>query len=387
MKETMTSRQRVRAAINHEIPDRVPIDLGGNQTGIHKLAYEALCKHLGISDSVVIMDAVQQLAQPCEKVLERFHVDTRYIRAGAGSDYKGGVVIKQRDGRTWHDLTDEFGITWSMPDDQKLYMDISHHPLANATIRDINDYPFPRGNDPARFAGLRERAMMLRKETPYAVVTGISGVVYEICWYLRGLEQWFMDMLLQPSFCEALMEQTLKFWLDWFKGFLDEVGDIVDVIMIGDDLAGQSGPLFNPEFYRKVVKPRHKKLVQYIRSRTNAKIWYHTCGSCMTYIPELIDNGVDILNPVQITAKNMDPQELKNKFGGKIAFWGGGCDSQKTLPFGTSQEVENDVRHNVEILKAGGGYVFNNIHNIQAGVPAENIVAMFDAAYKFGFYS
>ena len=383
----MTSRQRVRAAINHEIPDRVPIDLGGNQTGIHKLAYEALCKHLGISDSVVIMDAVQQLAQPCEKVLERFHVDTRYIRAGAGSDYKGGVVIKQRDGRTWHDLTDEFGITWSMPDDQKLYMDISHHPLANATIRDINDYPFPRGNDPARFAGLRERAMMLRKETPYAVVTGISGVVYEICWYLRGLEQWFMDMLLQPSFCEALMEQTLKFWLDWFKGFLDEVGDIVDVIMIGDDLAGQSGPLFNPEFYRKVVKPRHKKLVQYIRSRTNAKIWYHTCGSCMTYIPELIDNGVDILNPVQITAKNMDPQELKNKFGKKIVFWGGGCDSQKTLPFGTPQEVENDVRHNVEILKAGGGYVFNNIHNIQAGVPAENIVAMFDAAYKFGFYA
>ena len=383
----MTSRQRVRAAINHEIPDRVPIDLGGNQTGIHKLAYETLCKHLGISDSVVIMDAVQQLAQPCEKVLERFHVDTRYIRAGAGSDYKGGVVIKQRDGRTWHDLTDEFGITWSMPDDQKLYMDISHHPLANATIRDINDYPFPRGNDPARFAGLRERAMMLRKETPYAVVTGISGVVYEICWYLRGLEQWFMDMLLQPSFCEALMEQTLKFWLDWFKGFLDEVGDIVDVIMIGDDLAGQSGPLFNPEFYRKVVKPRHKKLVQYIRSRTNAKIWYHTCGSCMTYIPELIDNGVDILNPVQITAKNMDPQELKNKFGKKIVFWGGGCDSQKTLPFGTPQEVENDVRHNVEILKAGGGYVFNNIHNIQAGVPAENIVAMFDAAYKFGFYA
>ena len=183
------------------------------------------------------------------------------------------------------------------------------------------------------------------------------------------------------------MEQTLKFWLDWFKGFLDEVGDIVDVIMIGDDLAGQSGPLFNPEFYRKVVKPRHKKLVQYIRSRTNAKIWYHTCGSCMTYIPELIDNGVDILNPVQITAKNMDPQELKNKFGEKIVFWGGGCDSQKTLPFGTPQEVENDVRHNVEILKAGGGYVFNNIHNIQAGVPAENIVAMFDAAYKFGFYS
>ena len=149
-KETMTSRERLLTALNHQEPDRVPIDLGGNQTGIHKFAYEALIKHLGITDEIVIMDAVQQLAQPCEAVLERLHVDTRYIAAGAAGNWKGGIVQEKRDGRLWHDLVDEFGVRWSMPDDQPYFMDITHHPLANATIEDIRNYPFPKGDDPGR---------------------------------------------------------------------------------------------------------------------------------------------------------------------------------------------------------------------------------------------
>jgi uroporphyrinogen decarboxylase len=386
LKETMTPRQRVLAAINHRTPDRVPIDLGGNQTGIHKFAYSALLERLGIDDDLQIMDAVQQLARPCEAVLERFHVDTRYIAAGAAEGFNGDIVKRQRNGRLWHDLTDEFGITWSMPDDRPFYMDISHHPLAKATIADIAAYPFPKGDDPGRFAGLRQRALELQNQTPYAVVSGISGVVYEICWYLRGLEQWFMDMLTQPDFCEALLEQTLKFWLDWFRAFLDEVGDVVDVIMIGDDLAGQTGPLFRPEFYRTIVKPRHKRLVQYIRSRTAAKIWYHTCGSCAQYIPDLLDNGVDILNPVQISAKDMDPAALKERFGRQIVFWGGAIDAQHVLASATPETVREHVRRNLEAWKPHGGYVFNNVHNIQAGVPPENIVALFDAAYEYGWY-
>jgi len=385
-RETMTSRERVLKALNHEIPDRVPVDLGGNQTGIHRIAYERLCRRLGIADSVVIMDAVQQLARPCEAVLERLHVDTRYIAAGAAGDWKGGIVKARRDGHLWHDLTDEFGIRWSMPDDHPLYMDISLHPLANATLAGLKDYPFPRGDDPGRFEGLRERALRIRNETPYAVVSGISGVVYEICWYLRGLEQWFNDVLVQPEFCEALMDQTLKFWLDWFRAFLDEVGDVVDVIMIGDDLTGQQGPLFHPSFYRRVVKPRHKQLVQYIRLRTRAKIWYHTCGACGEYIPDLLDNGIHVLNPVQVSAKGMDPVALKAKYGHQLVFWGGGCDSQHILPRGTPGEVAAEVRRNVEAFKPGGGYVFNNVHNIQGDVPPENVLAMFDAAYERGFY-
>jgi uroporphyrinogen decarboxylase len=386
MARVMTSRERVLAALNHELPDRVPIDLGGNQTGIHRDAYAALLTHLGIQDEVTIMDAVQQLAQPCEAVLERLRVDTRYIAAGAAADFKGTIEINERGGRTWHDLVDEFGIRWSMPDDTPLYMDITHHPLANATIDDIKAYPFPKGDDPSRFAGLRDRALAIRKDTPYACVSGISGVVYEICWYMRGLEQWFCDMLTQPEFCEALIDQTLKFWMDWFRVFLDEVGDVVDVIMIGDDLAGQTGPLFNPDIYRKIVKPRHKELVQYIRSRTQAKIWYHTCGACRAYIPELMDNGIDILNPVQISASHMDPIDLKKTFGKDLTFWGGGIDAQHVLPFATPETVRDHVRKNVTAFKPGGGYVFNNVHNIQAGVPPQNIIAMYEAAYEFGFY-
>jgi uroporphyrinogen decarboxylase len=384
--ETMTSRERLLTALDHRQPDRVPIDLGGNQTGIHKFAYEALLKHLGLVGDIEIMDAVQQLARPCEAVLERFHVDTRYIAAGSGSDYREGIERHERGGRVWHDLRDEFGVVWSMPDDQPFYMDISHHPLATATIDDLRDYPFPKGNDPARFAGLRETAQRLRRDTPYAVVSGISGVVYEYCWYLRGLEQWFMDMLTEPEFCAALLDQTLRFWMDWFRGFLDEVGDLVDVIMIGDDLAGQKGPLFRPAFYRDVVKPRHKALAQYIHSRTRAKVWYHTCGSCLEYIPDLMDNGVDILNPVQISAAGMDPAVLKARYGDRLTFWGGAIDAQHILPRATPEEVRRHIERNLAVWKPGGGYVFNNVHNLQAGVPPENIVALYDAAYECGWY-
>ncbi len=386
-REKLTPRQRLLRALNHEVPDRVPIDLGGNQTGIHKNAYSALVRHLGITDDVRIVDAVQQLAQPCEAVLERLRVDTRYVWAGAPASWRGGIVKAQRNGRNWDDLTDEFGVRWSMPEDAPYYMDITLHPLANATISDLRDYPWPKGDDPSRFAGLRDRALAIKQQTPYAVVSGISGVVYEICWYLRGLEQWFCDLLGNTAFCEALLDQTLKFWTDWFRLFLDEVGDVVDVIMIGDDLAGQNGPLFNPAIYRRLVKPRHKRLVQYIRSRTSAKIWYHTCGSCASFIPDLIDNGVHILNPVQVSARNMDPFELKRQFGSQIVFWGGGVDTQHVLPRGTPDEVAKNVRLNLQAFMPGGGYVFNNVHNIQGEVPPENVLALFDTAYESGFYA
>jgi len=384
--ETLTPRERLNKTLNHEAPDRVPIDLGGNQTGIHKNAYLPLIRHLGIRDELRIMDAVQQLAKPCEELLQRLHVDTRYVAAGAPESWKGGIVKARRDSRNWDDLTDEFGVRWSMPEDAPYYMDITLHPLAKATLTDLKDYPWPKGDDPSRFAGLRERALELKRHTPYAVVSGISGVVYEICWYMRGLEQWFCDLMGNTEFCEAMLDRTLKFWMDWFRLFLDEVGDVMDVIMIGDDLAGQNGPLFNPAIYRRIVKPRHKRLVQYIRSRTSAKIWYHTCGACTAFIPEIIDNGAHILNPVQVSARDMEPATLKRRFGDQIAFWGGGVVAQHVLPRGTPQEVAENVRQNLRAFMPGGGYVFNNVHNIQGEVPPENIMAMYDTAYECGFY-
>jgi len=413
-KETMTSRRRVVKALNHEIPDRVPIDLGGFQTGIHRIAYRQLLDYLGLRDELVIMDPVQQLARPCEALLERFHVDTRYVFAHGPDSFTGSIQQNVRDSRLWHDLKDEFGVVWSMPVSDcgfrisdfglerassanpqspipnpqysGFYMDISHHPLASATLKDLAAYPFPKGDDPTRFAGLREQAHQWRKNTPYALSTGIGGVVYEICWYMRGLERWFLDTIENPAFCEALLDKTLHFWMGYYREFMKEIGDLVDVVMIGDDIGGQSGPLFSPDFYRRIVKPRQKQLVQHIRSLTNAKIWYHTCGSVMQLIPDLLDNGIDILNPVQISAANMDPGQLKSRYGRTLSFWGGGIDTQHVLSFASPQEVTEQVRHNLQILKPGGGYVFNSVHNIQAGVPPENIVALFDAAYEYGFY-
>jgi len=386
-KETMTSRERVLKALTHQVPDRIPIDLGGFQTGIHRIAYADLIKHLGINDKITILDPVQQLAKPCEEILKRFHVDFRYIVAHGPDSFKGGIEKNTRNGRSWFDLKDEFGVVWSTPEDQQLFMDISHNPLAEATVKDVQNYPFPKGDDPTRFTGLREQALKIRNETPYAISTGIGGVVYETCWYMRGLEQWFVDTIEQPEFCEALLDKTLEYWMGYYKCFMAEIGDLADVIMIGDDLAGQSGPLFSGVFYRNVVKPRQKKLVQYIKSLTTAKIWYHTCGSCTSLLPELKDNGVDIVNPVQISADNMDPVKLKEDFGKELVFWGGACDSQHILPFATPEKVREDVRKNLEAFKPDGGYVFNNVHNIQAGVPAQNIVALYDAAYEFGFYN
>ena len=381
-----TSRNRLLTALEHRVPDRVPIDFGGNQTGIHKFAYQKLIDRLGLDEDVVIMDVIQQLAKPSEAVLQRLHVDTRYVWAKGAAGFRGDVIKRERDGLTWNDFTDEFGVTWSMPDASPNYFDITRSPLAGLSLKQINEYPFPKGDDPSRFEGLREQVLALRRDTSYAVVSGISGVVYEYCWYLRGLENLFTDMLEQPAVLEILIDRMLRFWLDWFRLFIAEVGDIVDIIMIGDDLAGQNGPLFSPKIYRSIVKPRQKQLVQYIKSGTQAKIWYHSCGAVVEYIPDLLDNGIDILNPVQISAKGMNPTRLKAEFGDKLVFWGGAIDSQHILPKGTPEEVRESIRQNLKAFMPGGGYVFNNVHNIQADVPPENVLAMYDAALEFGAY-
>jgi uroporphyrinogen decarboxylase len=346
-----------------------------------------LLAYLGLTETTQILDPVQQIVVPSEIILQRFHADVRYVTAHGPHDFQAKIEINDRAGRKWHDLRDEFGVVWSMPSDQMLYMDISHHPLANANLKEVESYPFPNGGDRSRFTGVRDKALQLRKNTSYALSSGICGVSYEICWYMRGMEQWFMDMKEDQRLCEALIDRTSQYWVDWMNVFLGEVGDLLDVVMIGDDLTGQDGPLFSPQFYRDVVRPRQQRIIDVIKKKSDCKIWYHTCGDCSVYIPDLIQMGVDILNPVQINTSGMQPAELKRKYGKNMVFWGGGIDSQRVLPFASPDEVRDAVKSNMTILKQGGGYVFNNVHNIQPGVPPENIVALFEAAYEFGFYT
>ncbi|MBN2325723.1 MAG: hypothetical protein JXR73_01125 [Candidatus Omnitrophica bacterium] len=382
----MNSRERLLTALNHKEPDQVPLDLGGNQTGIHHIAYKKLLDHYGFDEEIHIMDVVQQLAAPSESVLQQLDIDTRYIRPG---QFGPAPELAEVKAGYWG-FTDGFGVTWAMPGEKPgegLYCDIVHHPLAEMDYEDLDRYDWPDGKDPAPFHGLRDYAMQLRRETDYALVSGITGVIFEYCWYMRGFERLYMDMIEQPRYVHKLLEHTLQYWLDFLETFLGEVGDLLDVICVGDDVGMQSGPLFSPSIYRSIVHPYQKTLYAFIKKNTNARLWYHSCGSIAGYIPDLIESGVDILNPIQISAKGMAPEILKNKYGGDIVFWGGGVDTQKLFSSGTPEEVRRQVSYLMNIFKPGGGYVFNTIHNIQADVPVENLVALWDAAKENRHYS
>jgi uroporphyrinogen decarboxylase len=370
----MNSRQRVLHSLNHQITDRVPIDFGGFQSGIHWKAYLELLNYLRIKDDLKILDPIQQLAEPCEELLQRFHADIRY------------VSLKEPLKQIVPDsFQDEFGVIWKMQDEQRNYMSISNNPLSDTTVEDIENYYFPNvDGDKNRFTHIRKNSLAVSQNGSYALSTGIGGSIFELSANLRGFEKWLLDTKDNSLFCEKLLDKTLKYWTDFYSGLLQEIGDIIDIVIIGDDLAGQNGPLFSLDFYRKLLKPRQKELVQYLKSLTNAKICYHTCGSCFDFIPELIDIGIDVLNPVQIGLKNMEPRKIKDTFGKQISLWGGAIDAQCLLVFSKPEQIKQQVRKNIEIFNSGAGYIFSNTHNIQFDVPPENIVELFDAAYEFG---
>jgi len=382
----MTSRERVQAALRHQEPDGIPLDLGGNQSGITRGAYEALLSYLGRrgQEQITVMDTVQQLAQPSEAVLDLLGVDTCYVRARAAKGGEPRFSEETLRGEPHLSMTDEFGVTWSRPLPDGLYHDITHSPLAHATtVADLAAYPWPDGGDPSRFRGLAEEASRLRGETDKALCTGISGVVYEFGWYLMGFTRFYEALAIEPHLVEAILDQTLRYWMDFEAGFLAAVGPYVDVVMVGDDLAGQSSLLLAPATYRRIVKPRQATLYELIHAKTEAKLCYHSCGAIRELIPDLIEIGVEVLNPVQVSARGMNTAELKQEFGQDLVFWGGGCDTQHVLPRGTPEEVRREVRRRIGDLAPGGGFVFTAVHNIQPDVPPQNIIAMYDEARLF----
>lgn len=380
----MTSRERLMTALEHKEPDMVPLDLGGNQTGIHKHAYRKLLECYGLKEDIIIMDAVQQLARPSEQVLQLLEIDTRYVLPGMLSQ----AELEYKEVKPgYFGFTDAWGVVWAAPapPGEGLYYDIVHSPLADFSLEDLDHYDWPDPKDSELFRGLREYAKHLYENTDYALVSGITGVVFELCWYMRGFEQFYIDMLTNRPFVEKLMDITLEYWLAFEEAFLDEVGEYLQVVCVGDDVAMQSGPLFSPRIYREIVKPRQKKLYDFIKKHTGAKLWYHCCGSVREYIPDFIENGVDILNPIQVSAVGMDSAELKAEFGDRLCFWGG-IDTQHVLPRGTPEEVRAEVKRRMEDFKPGGGYVFNTVHNIQADVPMENLAALWEAAKEYRHY-
>ncbi|MEX2683663.1 MAG: uroporphyrinogen decarboxylase family protein [Candidatus Sigynarchaeota archaeon] len=390
MTNSMTPRERVLSALDRQQPDRVPIDLGGNQSGIHIKAYMKLLSYLGITDDhVLFSDIAQHIVLPCEALLERFHADVRYVRPlSSYRDPKApGLQIEGSN----QGIYDDFGVFWGIDAgkslDEILYLDPVGHPLASASsVSDIEAFPWPDGKNPAPFKGLGEIARKLHGTTSYAVSTSPIGNIFEYITFLMGFVKTLRFVRTKPEIIIATMKHLLQYWKDYTTAFFKEVGKNVDIVCINGDLAEQAGPIIDPAFYAKHVLPMDKELVNHIKRLAPVKINYHCCGSVPLFIPHFARAGFDAINPVQVSAYDMEPCSLKNRFGNMISFWGGLCNAQEILPFGSPDQIRAEVKHNLTCLKPGGGYVAANIHNITAEVPPQNIVSMFDAAYEFGKY-
>jgi uroporphyrinogen decarboxylase len=383
----MNSRERLMMALNHQEPDRVPIDLGGTDvSSICRGAYEAVLNHLGwAADNLTLVNVVEQLPALDDAFLDTVvHADTRQIREGGSSRWQ----LELFDDGDYVAFVNEWGIKFHMPKQDGHYFDLVDYPLKDPSPDALAEFPWPDPNDPARWEGLREHARDLYENTDYALVVGciFGGGTFEFPQYLRGMEAFLSDLLLAPRFAEALTERITQMLIAAYEAMLDQVGPYVQVVTLCDDLSTQRGPFISPDLYRRFFKERQRRLIEAIKRKTDAKIMMHICGAARCFIPDLIEIGVDILNPVQVSAAGMDAQALKRDFGADLSFWGGVCNPQHTLPFGSAEDVRLEVRRHIDVLAPGGGFVFAPVHNIQDGVPPANVLALFETAHQVGVY-
>ncbi len=402
----MNHRERVLAALNHQEPDRIPIDFGGTvDSTISALNYQALREVLGLPPTIThVQDIYQYTAIVEDDVRQALGADTAPV-FGLPSEWRAGTLPdgtearfparfqpqQQADGSQV--VLDAAGtVVLKMPA-RGYYFDPVHSPLAGATsardldrcMAQIESYDSPDHLD----MGYKELARMageLRERTDYLLVGFFGGHILQAAQSLRGWDTFLMDLLINRPFAEALLERLCEANLQRFDRFARTAGRHVDVVHFEDDLGMQDRPLLRPELYRQVVKPYHKRLFRFARESCSARLLFHSDGTIAPLIPDLIEMGIDAINPVQVSAEGMDPARLKREFGRDIAFWGGGCDSQRVLPFGTPGEVADEVKRRIDALAPGGGFVFGPIHNVQADVPLENLVTMFQTAREYGGY-
>ena len=377
----MLPRQRILTALAHQEPDHLPLDIGGTDvTGIHAAAYRRLLPALGfpVPAEIPIQDTVQQLAHIDEAVLRRLQAHCRALFPNPPAAWR--FDLHQDPAANW--FVDEWGITWRKPQGSGLYYDIAHSPLAGAGIEALQAHPWPDPLDPARQEGLAQAAAALHAAGEHAVIlSGLTGGgPMEVSAWLCGFENFFVALLAEPDFADALLDKILEIKLAFWQAVLPTVGPYVDIISESEDLGVQDRLMVSPRAFRAHIKPRLRQLFAGIKAAApHVKILLHSDGAIAPILPDLIEIGVDILNPVQVTAHGMgDTAFLKREFGRELVFWGG-IDTQKVLPFGTPAEVRDEVRRRIDDLAPGGGYVLASVHNIQAGVPPENILAMLQA--------
>ncbi|HTZ51951.1 MAG TPA: uroporphyrinogen decarboxylase family protein [Spirochaetia bacterium] len=371
----MTPRERVRTALEHREPDRVPVDNNGGVSSIHEVAYANLIARLGYCEEITVFDAVQRLALASEPVLCALGVDTRYLYPNAPS----GWTYQEKPDGTW---TDEYGTTYRRVG---FYADAVAPVLRAASLAEVKAYKFPDPTDASRFKGLREKALALHRQTDYALVSGAILCFDYIRWVLRGLEQATADLLEEPRLAAYLLDAIVDWMIAYGQRIMDEVGDLIEFFWTGDDWGGQGGPFYSPEMFRTVFKPRIARLIGGIKKKTRAKCAYHCCGSVRWAIPDLMEAGVDILHPLQPSAHgNEDTAGIKKEFGGNLCFHGG--TNNQGLFHGDALPLEIDTLKRIRDFAPGGGYIFSSGHNIQANMPASNVELLFSLGRRWGHY-
>lgn len=407
-----TSRERVLAALDHKETDRPPVDLSGHRSsGIAAVAYARLRRHLGLPERPIrVYDMVQQLAVVDEDVLDLFGVDT--IEMGRGfcdrnEDWKDWVlpdgtpcqipafISIDRKGEDWF-LRAQDGQELGIMKKGCLYFEQSTFPLQERGIEadDFSDLadivgrtiwtgvPHPGAHLPLTEEGLAEmarRAADLRRRTDRAIVGLFGGNMFEIPQMLYRMDNYLLAVGLHPDAVLRLSEALCAVHLNNLEKWMAAVGPSIDIVLFGDDLGGQGGPLISPATYRTFYKPFHRRLWNRAKELADVRVMLHCCGGVRELLPDFIDAGLDAVNPVQFNCTGMAVSELKEEFGGRLCFWGGGCDTRFVLPSGTPVEVRRHVREQVDVLSSGGGFVFQQVHNILADVPPENIVSMYRA--------
>lgn len=377
----MTCRQRVLAALDHREPDRVPIDIGGGtSTSIVVEAYDNLKRYLGIEGETRVLSKVYRSARLDPAVMERLGSDCYPLRAGS-------PVRQQAPPSEPGTYIDAWGVKWRqiIYAGGSFYWEVAASPLAEATLADLDRYAWPDPADPGYAAGVADEAKSLHEGTPYAVEASCGFYsLWEVAYALRGFQQLLTDLAAEPEFVAALLGRIHAINLEGTRRFLDAAGPYIDIFRMADDLASQKAPLMSPGTFRRLFKPLYREYIDSVRARTPARIVFHSDGNVVPLLDDLLEMGVDALNPVQPSAMG-DTAALKARFGDRLGFVGG-VDTQEVLPHGTLEQVRAEVHRRVRDLAPGGGYILAAVHSIQVDVPPENILAMADAAREFGRY-
>ena len=377
----MTHRERVNTALSHEETDRVPMDLGGSiASSIIGKGYLALRKELGLAGHEDVKHDTAKytdLADVEEDVRRALDVDVIHAPRAFGTADHVNVLSEDT-------LIDEWGVKWHKPEDGRYYVEKSLFD-ADSTVKDVQEHNWPTAKELVRTEGLRDAISKIRTETDYAISLELRGRMISMGQFLCGFESWFIQLAGNEPFAHEFLERTTQLQIEVNDILLKEVGDLVDIVYVTDDLGSQRGPLLSPAAFERILKPQFAKLWGHIRNNTKAKLTHHCCGSIVQFIPHFIELGVQVLNPVQVSADNMDPAMLKAKFGKDLCFWGG-VDTREVMPRGTVADVRKEVAKRIRQMAPGGGYLLAAVHDITPEVPAVNVVELFKAGKELGRY-